>query len=179
MVCKDDAVWREQKRAGDGARERSQPTASAYVTGLTMLSRRELSEKQVRERLTRRGYEVDEVHAAIQRLKDEKALNDDRVAEAIARTQTTVRLRGRLRVTREIEQAGISREAAREAVAAVFEDLDQDALLLAALGRRLRGDRRIADDREFQRLYRFLVTQGFESDRALKALNARRETHRD
>ena len=67
-----------------------------------------------------------------------------------------------------MRQAGIAPAVARQALDAVFEELDDDALLQSALGRRLRGDRLIADDREFQRLYRYLAAQGFESDRILK-----------
>ena len=75
---------------------------------------------------------------------------------------------------RQIKLAGIGPEVGRHALDGVFGDLDENALLQAALGRRLRGDRSIADDREFQRLYRYLAAQDFESDRILKALNARR-----
>lgn len=152
----------------------AQAPANTYVTALTMLSRRELSEKQLRDRLIRKGHEPEEIDDAVARLKTEHSLDDARVAQAIARTQTTVRRRGRLRVKRELEQAGIAGETARAALDAVFGELDQGALLQAALGRRLRGERGIADDREFQRLYRYLVTQGFESDLALNALRARR-----
>ena len=38
-----------------------------------------------------------------------------------------------------------------------------------------RGRADIADDREFQRLYRFLPSQGFESDRILVLLRTRRK----
>lgn len=148
--------------------------ASSHSTALSLLSRRELSEKQLRQRLLRRGYDVDSIDDAVARLKASRALDDTRVAGAMARTLTSVKRRGRLRVGRELEQAGIARETARTAVDEAFSDLDEDALLEQALARRLRGDRPIADDREFQRLYRFLVTQGFESDRALRALKARR-----
>ncbi len=147
---------------------------AAYVDGLKMLGRRELSEKQIRERLARKGHAEDDIDAAVQRLKAERAIDDTRVAEAIARTETTIKRRGKLRVKRQIEQAGIAPTVAREALDAVFDEVDDDALLQAALGRRLRGERPIEDDREFQRLYRYLATQGFESDRILKALNARR-----
>ncbi len=139
-----------------------------------MLSRRELSEKQLRERLGRRGYEPEEVEGAVDRLKNERAIDDARVAEAIARSQISIRRRGKLRVRMAIQQAGIRGDAANEALESAFEDVDQNALLEAALAKRLKGDRPIADDREFQRLYRYLVGQGFESDKALKALNARR-----
>lgn len=153
---------------------RAAPTASAYLTGLRMLARRELSVAQVRQRLAGRGYGEDDIAAAIARLTEERALDDTRVAAAIARTETGLKRRGRIRVRRQIEQAGIAPTTAREAVDAVFADLDDEAHIAAALARRLKGDRPIADDREFQRLYRYLVGQGFESGRVLKTLAVRR-----
>jgi len=96
------------------------------------------------------------------------------VASAIAHTETRVRGRGRLRVKRQIEAAGISPSLAQDAVDAVFAELDSETLLTAALDRRLRGRDTIEDDREFQRLYRYLLTQGFDSDRILALLRSRR-----
>jgi regulatory protein len=139
-----------------------------------MLGRRELSERQVRERLARKGHAEADIDEAVRRLKDERAIDDRRVAEAIARTETAVKLRGKLRVRRQIESAGIAPDVARTALDGVFEQVDDEALLQAALARRLRGNRTIQDDREFQRLYRYLTAQGFESDRILNALKARR-----
>ena len=145
-----------------------------YIDGLTMLGRRELSEQQVRQRLARKGHEADAIDDAIARLREERAIDDERVAEAIARTETAVRRRGKLRVRMQIERAGIAKATAKRAVDDVFDAIDDAALLEASLAKRLRGRDTIADDREFQRLYRYLIGQGFESDRALKALNARR-----
>jgi regulatory protein len=139
-----------------------------------MLARRELSESQIRQRLTRRGYERDAIEEALARLKQERAVDDARVAAAIARSETGLRKRGRRRVAQRIQQAGIAGSTAREALDRVFADLDDDALLLSALQKRLRGEATIPDDRAFQRLYRFLVSQGFEHDRVLSALKARR-----
>jgi regulatory protein len=147
---------------------------SAYLAGLQLLARRELSVSQVRQRLARRGYADDDVEVAIARLLEERALDDRRVASAIAHTETRVRGRGRLRVKRQIEAAGISASLAQDAVEQVFAEIDGDALLTAALERRLRGRDGIADDREFQRLYRYLVTQGFDSDRVIALLRSRR-----
>jgi regulatory protein len=147
---------------------------SAYVDGLKMLARRELSEMQVRQRLARQGHEPDAIEAAVTRLREERAIDDTRVAEAIARTETSIRGRGKLRVRLQIERAGIAKATAKRAIDDVFEAVDDDALLEASLARRLRGRETIADDRELQRLYRYLISQGFESDRILKALNARK-----
>ena len=148
--------------------------SSPYIDGLKMLGRRELSEAQVRQRLVRKGYAEDDIDAAVQRLKTERALDDARVAAAIARTEIAIKRHGKMRVRRQIESAGIAPELVKHALDSAFGEVDDDALLQAALGRRLRGDRSIADTREFQRLYRYLAGQGFESDRIIKALNARR-----
>jgi regulatory protein len=145
----------------------------AYVDGLKMLARRELSEQQVRQRLARKGHSPEAIDDAVARLTRERAIDDARVAEAIARTETSIRRRGRLRVARQIESAGIRSSLARAAVDQVFGGLDPDALIHASLARRLRGGRPIADEREFQRLYRYLTAQGFESEAILRVLRAR------
>src|SRR5207245_9299874 len=97
-----------------------------------MLARRELSELQVRQRLARKGHEPEEIDAAIARLRDERAIDDDRVAEAIARTETSVRRRGRLRVRMQIERAGIAKATAKRVIDDVFDAIDDDALLEAS-----------------------------------------------
>jgi regulatory protein len=147
---------------------------TAYLDALRMLARRELSEAQLRERLVRRGHADDAVEAALGQLRAEGAVNDARAAEAIAHTETTLRRRGRLRVTRQIERAGIAPAIARQAVDAVFDTLDDGALLEEALTKRLRGAETIADERELARLFRYLVGQGFEPERVLIALRKRK-----
>ena len=139
-----------------------------------MLARRELSEAQVRQRLGRREHAPDVIDEAIARLLEERAIDDRRVAEAIARTETSLRKRGKLRVKRKIESAGISSSVAKQAIDETLADVDADALIDAALARRLRHGKAIADDRELSRLYRYLIGQGFESDKVLTALRRRK-----
>jgi regulatory protein len=146
---------------------------SAYVDALKMLARRELSEAQVRQRLARKQHTDDEIEAAVTRLRAERAIDDQRVAEAIAHTEVSIRRRGKLRVRRQIEQAGIAPSVARRTIDTVYGEIDGDALLQACLAKRLRGERPIAGQAEFQRLYRYLTSQGFEPDLVLKALKAR------
>jgi regulatory protein len=146
----------------------------AYLDGLKMLGRRELSEAQVRERLARRQHAEVDIDAAVGRLKHERAIDDLRVAEAIARTEVIVKRRGRLRVKRQIESAGIDSATAKHALDDLVGGLDEDAMIEAALAKRLGGRDRAADQREFQKLHRYLVGQGFEPDRVSKALRGRR-----
>ena len=148
---------------------------SAYVDGLKMLGRRELSEQQIRQRLARKEYGQDDIDEAVARLRDERAIDDRRVAEAIARTETGIRKRGKVRVRMQLERAGISKDTATAAIEDIFGGIDDEALLEASLRKRLRGRETIADDREFARLFRYLIGQGFESDRVMQALRAKRQ----
>jgi regulatory protein len=142
----------------------------AYIDALKLLGRRELSEAQVRERLARRRHDAEAIDAAVARLLGERAIDDHRVAGAIARTETAARKRGRLRVQRRIESAGIAPATARRALDEVFGGLDADELLESALAKRLRRGTDIADEREFNRLYRYLLGQGFEPAQVLARL---------
>jgi regulatory protein len=152
---------------------------TAYLQGLKQLARRELSEAQLRQRLARRDFTGDEIDAAITRLRQDGSLDDARVAGAIARTQLTLKRRGRLRVRREIEAAGIAPALVERALDEAYAEVDTDALLSAAIDRRLgthSAENRLEDQRAVARLFRYLVAQGFEHDRILAALRARRRT---
>ena len=156
--------------ADNKERRQGVPVDTAYADALRLLARRELSEAQLRQRLTRRGHDPDAIDIVIGRLKADGSLDDARVAGVIARSETGLRKRGRLRVRRRIEAAGIAGSIAQQAVDETFRDIDTDALMAAALDKRLRGRETIADDREFQRLYRFMLGQGFEPDRVMALL---------
>jgi len=153
--------------------------SDAYLDGLKMLARRELSEAQVRSRLARRQHDPQEIDDAIARLRAERALDDARVAAAIARTETGIRRRGRVRVRMQMQRAGIDADTAKRALDDVFSTIDDAALIEASLRKRLRDRDTIADDREFQRLYRYLTAQGFEHDRVMKVLTPRRPRRGD
>jgi len=148
----------------------------AYLDGVKMLARRELSEAQIRERLARRGHDPDAIDAAVARLRDERAIDDARVADAIARTETSLHRRGKGRVRQRIEQAGIAAATAKRATDDAFATIDEGAQIEAVVNKRLRGRDRVAGDHELQRLYRYLLGQGFDPDRSMKVLTARKRS---
>jgi len=145
----------------------------AYVAALRWLARRELSESQVRSRLSRRQFDDDDIDAAVERLGRERALDDHRTALACARTQVRLKHRGRARVLREIEALGISRATASHAIADVFGEVDEQALLEQALEQRLRRGLSLADPSVLRRVHRHLVNQGFNSGDVMSLLRRR------
>ena len=143
--------------------------ADAYIVALTLLSRRELSEAQIRTRLARREFEADEIEAAVERLRLDGTINDRRVALAAARMESTIRHRGRARVIQKLRTLGIDGEVAEAAVNEVFEEVDEGALLDRAFERRLRGqDPKHLDEKSRARILRSLAAQGFTFDTIMR-----------
>ena len=143
----------------------------AYTTALMLLSARELSEAQLRTRLTRRQLDAAEIESAIQKLRHDGTLNDRRVALAAARLESAIRHRGRARVLQKIRQLGIDGSIAESAVNEVFEEVDEGALLDRACERRLRGQPpRDLDEKGRARIVRGLAAQGFAIEAILKRL---------
>jgi regulatory protein len=135
----------------------------AYTTALTLLGRRELSAKQLRDRLLRRDFPPEEVDAVLERLRADRTLDDHRVARASARMAASIKGRGRRRVLQYVQHLGVSSEIAAAAVTEVFAEVDEAALLDRALAKRLKNIPIAAlDARAKARLVRQLVTQGFE-----------------
>ena len=161
----------------------------AYTQALTWLARRELSERQVRERLARREFDEESIDAAVTRLKTERAIDDRRVALACARSAVRLKGRGRERVRRSIESLGISRDLARAAVDEVFTEIDESALIARALDKRwprpaaattgssADSEPPAPDRREIQRIYQSLLRQGFPADRVMQAIRRRSSGH--
>ena len=147
--------------------------ADAYIVALTMLSRRELSEAQVRARLARKEFPDEDIDAAVERLRQDGTLNDRRVALAAARLESTVRHRGRSRVIQKLRTLGIDGDVAEAAVNEVFVEVDEGALLDRAFERRLRGQQpKDLDERGRARIVRGLAGQGFSIDAILRRLRA-------
>jgi regulatory protein len=145
--------------------------ADAYTVALTLLSARELSESQLRSRLKRRKFDADDIDSAVTRLKENRTLNDRRVATAIARMESSIKRRGRARVIQKIRQAGIDGDTADDAVREVFQDVDENDLLDQALERKLRGKTvKELDDKGRARIVRALVGQGFSFEAVMKRL---------
>ncbi len=146
---------------------------AARAAGLAQLAVRELSETQVRQRLTRRGFEPGAVEVAIGQLRDERAIDDRRVAAACARTEARIKGRGPARILQHIQAIGIGRELAEEALREAVGRDEEVALLEQALERRLRGTTRASDAATLRRLYAHLVRQGFAPGAVVALLKRR------
>jgi regulatory protein len=147
---------------------------SAYRVALELLSRRELSAAQLRDRLKRRGFAVAEIKTAIERLQRDRTVDDRRVALASARKEATVKARGRRRIVQAIQRLGVSADVARTAIDDLFGEVDEASILDRALDKRLKGaSPGDLDAKAKARLIRQLIAQGFEPAQVFARLRQR------
>jgi regulatory protein len=151
------------------------PERTAYVDGLHLLGRRELSVRQLRDRLLEREHDREQVDRAIDLLIENKALDDARVAGAYVRTALKVKGRGRLRIQRELQMMGIAKDVAAEALAEAFGEVDERALVAKALEKKLRGKSKMASQADYARVFQFLMRQGFSPATVTAALRRHRK----
>ena len=142
-----------------------------YTTGLSLLARRELTSTQLRNRLTNKGFTPEAVNDTIQQLKKEGALDDRRTAGMYARQAALLKHRGPRRAILDIVALGIADDIAREVVSQTYEEVDTQLIIQRALNRRLTG--RVQDRAQFQKLYQYLVRQGFDGPLAYSVLEKR------
>lgn len=147
---------------------------AAYSRALRWLTARELSEGQVRSRLADTGYTETAITAAVQRLIENRVVDDRRAASAVARTEARVRRHGPRRVLGKLLSMQIDRDLAREIVREHFGDDEEEQLLETALDRRLRGKpERLKDPNERRKILAYLVRQGFSVGAATAAIRSK------
>jgi regulatory protein len=149
-------------------------SSAAYIRALRWLTARELSEAQVRARLGEKGYTDAAIKRAVERLVQERAIDDRRAATAVARTDAHIRRHGPHRVMGKLIAMRVDRDLAKEIIRDVFGEEDESALVDKALDRRLRGrTERLRDPHERQKLIAYLVRQGFSASAASAAIRRR------
>ena len=149
-------------------------STAAYCRALRWLTARELSEGQVRARLADRGYTDAAIGPAVERLLQERTVDDRRAATAMARTEALVRRHGPHRVLGKLMSMRIDGDLAKEIIKDLFGEGDEEELLATTLERRLRGrPERLKDPHERRKLHAYLVRQGFSASAAAAAMRKR------
>ncbi len=134
----------------------------ATEAALVFLGYRPRSEKEVRDRLRRGGYDQEAIDQAITRLHGWRYLDDADFARRWVENRTTHRPRGKRLLQQELRHKGIDTETAREVIAEV--DLDEIGAAETLARRRLpayAGDDPVAIRR---RLGAYLARRGYGYD---------------
>ena len=147
------------------------PGGSAFAFILAKLGRRDHTEKELKAALTRKGYEEESAEAALLRARNEGLVNDERLAQTMARLAARTGKRGPLRVLATLKMKGIDRETAQAVTRQAFSGSDEAEQSLIRFATRLlqraRGD---TTKQKRDRVQRSLLMRGFELSQARDAL---------
>jgi regulatory protein len=156
---------------------RSQPRkldseAELYAAALRALMRRAHSIFELRTYLERRAEAPIAVRRVLERLKHEKLIDDARYAFDFARARASGRRQGGRRIAMELRKRGVPDRHIDAAVAQVFADLDEAAIVRKVIERRTRSARGPLDERKTASLYRTLLRAGFDPSVIRRELRA-------
>ncbi len=140
----------------------------AYNYAVTLLSRRDHSERELMTKLTQKGY-TDGAEEAITKLRDGGYVSDERFARLYVRELQTLKRYGKRRIEQELYRKGIDREIIREVLDETeFEQDDFVSLIERKYGRCLN------DEKGVQKTINGLLRMGYsygEIRDALRQIN--------
>jgi regulatory protein len=146
--------------------------ADIHTAALRMLGRRALSQREVAERLQRKGFGAGAVRAEVARLAAAGLLDDAALAAAVTRAQLAEG-RGRRALALRLKRRGVARETAGEVLAGIAEEDEVEALAaaLARAARKYPDFRRLPLQR--RKVVRYLLARGFGAAAISRALAKR------
>lgn len=133
------------------------PRDSAKARAVNLLSRREHGRAELFRKLTTRGFEPDEVDAALDRLEELRLLDDGRASAALARWWAG-RGDGPIKVRAKLREKGFGSDHIASAIDALEVDWVDQARALASKRRLDPSDRK-----QREKLYRWLAGKGYPS----------------
>lgn len=147
-------------------KENDRQNAKAYL--YNMIARKARTQKEARSRLYEKGFHKDAVEYAISAVSAYGYLDDEEYAKAYI--ENAMRNKGGYRVKRELQLKGVSDEDAAEAL---FE-LDSETELESAkvLAVKYLKSKKVLDEKVKEKLFRFLVSRGYDYDTIKKAMKA-------
>lgn len=138
----------EKKRAKDRA--------------LRFLSYRDRSEKEVRTKLQRIGYDADIIDWVITELKRLKFMDDQRFAQSYAQTQMLTRPVGEHYLRHELKNKGLEEPLIEQTIEQIYQDKDQSIVAMELAAQRKKRYKNLDQIKAKKRVSDFLLRRGFD-----------------
>lgn len=133
---------------------------------LHLLTARDMTEKQLLEKLRRDGHPEEVVQDALEYVKGYHYVDDGRYAEAYVRSMQGKKSRKSIGL--ELERRGVSKEIAARALEEAEQESEEE--MIGELLRKRAGAPHRMEAGELRRVYAYLMRRGFESGEVAKVL---------
>ena len=146
------------------SRRRSKLLVAPLNYSLGLISVKSYSEKQVAEKLIKKGFSTEDISRAIKKLKEYGYLDDEKFAGRLIENGKK-KLIGRVKMSYELYKKGISKSMAAELMDSLYTEGEEREIAVAALDKKKIS---IIKNRENElifkkKLYDFLHWRGFSS----------------
>lgn len=142
-----------------GTPERQDTVPAAIRSAYYLLRYRDRSEREMRERLERKGYSQPVVDAAVVKLREAGFLDDRRLAENLKRVAAEQKQLGTHGVRAFLQRRGIAREISES----VPDSADELAIAEQLVGKKLERMSALDDTTCKKRLWSLLCRRGFSA----------------
>jgi regulatory protein len=141
----------------------------AKDVALRFLSFQRRTEKQIREKLQKKGFDEKTIKATIDKLKEFDLINDFEFATSWVKDRLAFKPRGKKLLRQELYKKGISKDIIEQVTQDLCQGEDKSALeLLKKIKKRYKGlEPKVAK----RRMFGFLLRRGFSYETTKKALN--------
>ncbi|MGW6034053.1 regulatory protein RecX [Gordonia terrae] len=164
----------QTRRRRDSDPDRKGP--SAWDSALRLLGVRARSRQEMRDRLTRKGFEPEVVDEVMARLEQHKLLDDEEFASEWVRSRHLNSGKGRVALRHELRTKGVDESVISEALADIDPD-DEREIASGLVARKLTpsvvdriGDDRAERDKAMRRLVGMLVRRGYSQSLAFEVV---------
>ena len=151
----------EETPAGGSSLAETERDGQCLEAALRFLANRPRSEREIRSRLSEKGYEPERIERVLVRLADWKLVDDRAFAEYWLENRLLHRPKGARALRAELFQKGVGREVIDQALSGERDEADDAYRAAQKHVQRLT----VADQREFrQRVGQYLQRRGFDWD---------------
>jgi regulatory protein len=134
----------------------------AYIKAVAFLGAKPRTSKEIEQYLQRKEFEPEHISSAVERLESEHIVDDEEYARKFAAQRIKYANKGRRWIKQELQQRGVSKQAAADAADAIDKEVEREAAVKAA-GKKWRSLKGDPIDRK-RKLMGFLMRRGFPGD---------------
>ena len=136
---------------------------------LKVIEFKDRTEKELRQKLTEKGYDEITIEDEIEFLKNYGFINDSRYAERFVLDAVNLKKWGKARIKSELIRKGVEREVIDNAIEEAFDEIDDDRLF-SEMQKRF-GNSDFSNMKERTRIFNFYMRRGFSPDEIKGAMN--------
>lgn len=145
--------------------------AEAYLKATSFCAYQERCRQEVREKLYNYELADTEVEEILEKLENEKFLNEERFARAFAGGKFRLKKWGKIKIRQELKMRGIPEEYIRKGLQELNEEEYTD-VLTSLLEKKKNSERLKNTAEDKQKLLRFALSKGYEQDLIWDGINA-------